>query len=184
MIPQPSNSEPVLFDLVLDELTAALSNLSWLDNVYKLAYQLENEVHGKKYKYPAAYIGKKEYMSLLPNDELGNYSFIEKKDPEIITQLGQMFKAKVDVDIIFWFNIYSIYDDSSVIKSENIKDEIIKLISKQGIFKSFSITVNRMYDNAENIFDKYDLRQIDNQYLMMPFCGLKLNCTISYSSQC
>lgn len=184
-IVQHKSEEPVLLDSVIDEIVDnQISKLSWITNAFRQAYTLEHEKQGKVYRYPAIYTERDNYHSVLPDDCLGNFSFIEKKDPETIISRGNYYDVTVDLDIIFWFNISSIYDTNKVIMLENIKDEVLKLFNSKSLFKSSNIQINKIYTNAENIFEGYDLRQVDTQYLMMPYAGLKLSCTVRFTSPC
>jgi hypothetical protein len=39
------------------------------------------------------------------------------------------------------------------------------------LLKSGTFTINRVYEKAENIFQGFTLAEVDNQYLMHPYCG-------------
>jgi len=185
VVTQHKSEEPVLLDKVIDEIIDnQKAKLTWINNAFRLAYTLEHEVQGKKFRYPAVYTERNNYCSVLPDDSLGNFSFIEKKDPETVIQRAGFYDISVDVDIIFWFNLSSIYETHKVVMLENVKDDVLKLFNSKSLFKSSSIIVNKVYVNAENIFDGYDLKQVENQFLMMPYTGIKLSCTIKYTSPC
>jgi len=185
IIEQNKSEEPVLLDKVIDEIIDnQKAKLTWIDNAFRLAYTLEHESQGKKFRYPAIYTERNNYHSVLPDDTLGNFSFIEKKDPETVIARAGYYDITVDVDIIFWFNLSKIYDTDKVVMLENIKDDVLKLFNSRSLFKESSITINKVYTNAENIFEGYDLKQVENQFLMMPYAGIKLSCTLRYTSPC
>lgn len=84
-------SNPVLLDKVLQDMqTTLLVKLPWLNYAFGRAYKLvENRPDGAKFIYPAAYNGNGEYVSLLPNDNFGNFSWFDIYDPQKITQVVQ-----------------------------------------------------------------------------------------------
>ena len=67
--------KPVLLDKVLQDIQKALmEKLTWLNYAFGKSYKLvDHRPGGDKFIYPAAYNGNGEYISLLPNDNLGNF---------------------------------------------------------------------------------------------------------------
>ena len=53
---------------------------------------------------------------------------------------------------------------------ELVKRDILRVLNSM-LLKSGTFTVNRVYEKAENIFQGFTLAEIDNQYLMHPYCG-------------
>ena len=155
--------EPVLLDKILQDLQNTLqSKLSWLDYAFGRAYKLvEHRPDGGKFIYPAAYNGNAEYVSLLPNDNFGNFCWFDIYDPQQITNVVQStpqytFKGA----IIFWYNLESIYTDKTVLYTEEIKDEIIRLLTTPGIITTTGrLTISDIYERFENIYKGYSLEK-------------------------
>ncbi len=61
---------------------AILNRLPWIDEAFGRAHRVyDTHSVGGRINYPAAYIGDGEYFSLLPNDDIGNFSWFEVSDP-------------------------------------------------------------------------------------------------------
>ena len=71
--------EPVLLDKIIQDMQRAFTEkLKWLNYAFGRAYKLiEHRPDGNKFVYPAIYNGNGEYVSLLPNDNFGNFSWFD-----------------------------------------------------------------------------------------------------------
>lgn len=161
-----------MINTVLDDMAITLKKLlPWLDNAYGKAYTL---VSSDNYLYPAAHVVGNEYISLLPNDVLGNYLFFELEDPSTIVSLSQIRSTtKFRANLVVWFNlenIYGIIEDK--ILSDDVKEDIIQALAPRFYSNAF-ISISEIYENAENIFKRYSLKQVDTQFLMLPYYGFK-----------
>lgn len=194
--------EPVLLDKILQDLQKSLmEKLPWLDYAFGRAYRLvEHRPDGNKSVYPAVYNGNAEYVSMLPNDNLGNFSWFDIYDPQEVTQVTQSapqytFKGA----LIFWYSLASIYEDSTVLHTEEIKDEVLRLLTTPGIITNTGrIEIGRVYERFENLYQGYSLEKIYNQYtyqgegiqdidkqfFMYPYAGLRVEFTITTRELC
>ena len=183
---------PVLLDKVLQDMQKGLlEKLPWLNYAFGKAYKLvEHRTDGNKFIYPAAYNGNGEYISLLPNDNLGNFSWFDIYDPQVITQIVQSFpQYSFSGAIVFWYSLDSIYEDASVLYTEEIKDEIIRVLTTPGLITTTGkLTISNIYENFENIYKGYSIEKIynnytysgegiqaiDKQFFMYPFAGIRI----------
>ena len=153
---------PVLLDKILQDIRKFLSNkLRWLNLAFGRAYKMvEYKPDGSKFTYPAAYNGNGEYISLLPNDNFGNFSWFDIYDPQKITETARSSpQYTFSGAMIFWYNSDSIYEDKSVLYTEEIKNEIIKALTTPGIITSMGhISVTGIYESFENVYKGYDYR--------------------------
>lgn len=194
--------EPVLLDKILQDLQKSLmEKLPWLDYAFGRAYRLvEHRPDGNKSVYPAVYNGNAEYVSMLPNDNLGNFSWFDIYDPQEVTQVTQSapqytFKGA----LIFWYSLASIYEDSTVLHTEEIKDEVLRLLTTPGIITNTGrIEIGRVYERFENLYQGYSLEKIynqhtyqgegiqdiDKQFFMYPYAGLRVEFTITTRELC
>ena len=93
----------------------------------------------------------------------------------------------------------SIYEDKSVIYSEEIKEEIIRLLTTPGFIKTNSkLTVDRVYERPENVYKGYALEKIysnymykgegiqdiDKQFFLYPYSGLRIEFTLTTRELC
>lgn len=185
-------NKPVLLDKILQDIQKGLlGRLPWLDYAFGKAYKLvEHRTDGNKFIYPAAYNGNGEYISLLPNDNLGNFSWFDIYDPQDITQVVQsMPQYSFNGAIVFWYSLDSIYEDASVLYTEEIKDEIIRALTSPGLITvTGKLTIKSIYENFENIYKGYSIEKIynnytykgegiqaiDKQFFMYPFAGIRI----------
>ena len=193
---------PVLLDKILQDMQKALKEkLKWLDYAFGKAYKLvENRPDGNKFIYPAMYNGNGEYVSLLPNDNFGNFSWFDIYDPQKITQVVQSLpQYTFSGAIVFWYDLSRIYEDQSVIYTEEIKDEILRVLTTPGIITTIGkFTINDIYERFENIYSGYSIEKIynnyiykgegiqdiDKQFFMYPYAGIRIEFTITTRELC
>jgi hypothetical protein len=185
---------PVLLDKVIQDIQATLKErLLWLNNAFGKAHKLVGyTADGHKFIYPAAYIGNSEYISLLPNDNYGNFCWFDIYDPQEITQVVQSTpQFSFSGAIIFWYNLNSIYADADVMYTEEIKDEIVRAITTPGVIKQIGrIEINRIYEHFENIYKGYSyqgqegIQGVDKQFFMHPYAGIRIEFQITTRELC
>lgn len=193
---------PVILDKVIQDLQQVLKDkLLWLDKAFGRSYKLvEHRPDGDKFIYPAAYIGNSEYASLLPNDNYGNFSWFDIYDPQEVTAVTQSLpQFTFSGAVVFWYNLDSIFADSDVMYTEEIKDEIIKVLTSPGIIKTTGrLTINKIFERYENIYRGYSLEKvynsniykgdniqsIDKQFFMHPYSGLRVEFELTTRELC
>lgn len=182
---------PVLLDKVIQDIQKTLSQkLKWLNYAFGRAYKLvEHKSDGSKFIYPAAYVGNSEYASLLPNDNFGNFCWFDIYDPQEIIAAAQSLPQFVfSGAIVFWFNLDTIFPDAEAMYTEEIKDEIVQVLTGPGLIKNQGrLTINKIFERFENIYKGYALEKIydnytykgegiqaiDKQFFMHPYAGLR-----------
>lgn len=193
---------PVLLDKVLQDMqTTLLVKLPWLNYAFGRAYKLvENRPDGAKFIYPAAYNGNGEYISLLPNDNFGNFSWFDIYDSQKITQFVQSLpQYTFSGAIVFWYDLSSIYEDETVLHTEEVKDEIIRVLTTPGVIKTTGkLVINSIYERFENIYKGYsiekiynnydysgqNIQDIDKQFFMYPYAGIRIEFTLTTRELC
>ncbi len=193
---------PVLLDKVLQDMQKAfMDKLKWLNYAFGRAYKLvEHRPDGGKFIYPAIYNGNGEYLSLLPNDNFGNFSWFDIYDPQKITEVVQSLpQYTFDGAIIFWYNLNSIYEDETVMHTEEVKDEIMQVLTTPGFITSAGkLTINNIYECFENIYRGYSIEKIynnftykgegiqdiDKQFFMYPYAGIRIEFTLTTRELC
>lgn len=193
---------PVLLDKILQDMQSGLmSKLKWLNYAFGRAYRLvEHRPDGNKFVYPAAYNGDGEYISLLPNDNFGNFCWFDIYDPQRITQVVQSLpQYTFSGAIVFWYNLDTIFSSAETLNTEEVKDEIIRLLTTPGIIKTTGkLEINSIYERFENIYKGYsiekiynnytyqgeDIQNIDKQFFMYPFAGIRIEFTLTTRELC
>lgn len=163
-----TKENPVLLDKVIQDIQTSLSQkLNWLDKAFGRAYKLvEHRDDGSKFIYPAAYIGHSEYASLLPNDNYGNFCWFDIYDPQEISAVVQSLpQIRFSGAIVFWLDLDSIFPDSEAVYLEEIKDEILRVLTGPGLIQSQGrLTIKEICERFENIYKGYSLEKIYNNY--------------------
>jgi hypothetical protein len=182
--------QPVLIDRVLQELQVLLKDkLPWLDYAFGKSHRFVDYLaDGNKTIYPATYIGNGEYVSLMPNDNFGNFSWFDIYDPQEIIFSAPPIILSLEGAIVFWFNLSNIYEDKSVLYTEEIKNEIIEVLSAPGILTNGRFSINSISERPENLYKSYSIdkiynryaykgegmQDIDKQFFMYPYAGLRI----------
>lgn len=194
--------EPVLLDKVIQDMQAGMKErLPWLNYTFGRAYRLVNhEMNGNKYVYPAAYIKDSEYVSLVPNDNFGNFCWFDIYDPQQVIAVSQGLPQLVfHGAIIFWFNLDTIYPDADFIYTEELKGEILNALTVPGMIKDQGrLEILRLYERFENIYKGYsiekiynnyiyqgsDIQAMDKQFFMHPYGGLRAEFKLTTRELC
>jgi hypothetical protein len=191
--------QPVLIDRVLQELQMLLKDkLPWLDYAFGKSHRFVDYLaDGNKMIYPATYIGNGEYVSLMPNDNFGNFSWFDIYDPQEII-LSDPPMLSLEGAIVFWFNLSNIYEDKSVLYTEEIKNEIIEVLSAPGILTNGRFSINSISERPENLYKSYSIdkiynryaykgegmQDIDKQFFMYPYAGLRIEFKLKTRNLC
>ena len=198
----PMKKNPVLLDKIIQDIQTKLKEkLTWLDYAFGRAYKLvQHQDNGGKFIYPAAYIGNSDYISLLPDDNYGNFCWFDIYDSQKVINVVQSTpQFTISGAIIFWFNLDSIFSDNDAMYTEEIKDEIIRVLSTTGIVKQTGkLAINEIYERFENIYSGYsiekiynsyqysgqDIQSLDKMFFMHPYSGLRFEFTITTRELC
>lgn len=193
MIANPNTisiSSPQLLDAALSNIGAKLTTgLSWLDNAFGKAYKLEKIVDGRTIRYPGIPVqstNERDYLDLRPDGHLGNFCWFEVSDAQEIPdwRKGQKNWFIIDVSLIFWFDLRTIYVSNWQNKTqENVKQEVFNVIKVLAV-PGASLVLNRVYERSENIYRGYTVNETDNQFLMRPYGGFRLEGQLKYQEQC
>ena len=198
----PMKKNPVLLDKIIQDIQTKLKEkLTWLDYAFGRAYKLvQHQDNGGKFIYPAAYIGNSDYISLLPDDNYGNFCWFDIYDSQKVINVVQSTpQFTISGAIIFWFNLDSIFSDNDAMYTEEIKDEIIRVLSTPGIVQQTGkLAINEIYERFENIYSGYsiekiynsyqysgqDIQSLDKMFFMHPYSGLRFEFTITTRELC
>lgn len=193
---------PVLLDKIIQDMQKSLTKrLKWLNYAFGRAYKLvEHRPDGNKFIYPAAYNGNGEYISLLPNDNLGNFSWFDIYDPQKITEVVQSLpQYTFSGAIVFWYNLNSIYEDNNSLYTEEVKDEIIRTLTTPGLITTTGkLSIKDIYECFENIYKGYSIEKIynnyiykgqgiqdiDKQFFMFPYAGIRIEFNLTTRELC
>lgn len=164
-------SNPYLFDKVINEIQTGMANsLSWLTHCFGRCERLVKEVNGRRVYTPNIYLGKNEYLLLTPDQRLGNYCFFVMEEPERMTfERGTRAVYRAPFSLVVWVDMRTV-DDDDTRNTEKVKDAIMKAVNGT-ISRYGGLSVTRIYNHAERVFEGFSLDEVDNQFLMAPFSG-------------
>jgi len=180
----PQQEVPVMTDLCLSYIQEALRELSWLDYAFGKVQKLVKTKNGASYFYPAVYQGNNEYVSLLPDSGLGNFSFFVVDDPQTVEFFPHVRnRIKLPVSLIVWYDVTKVNPLSEDRNTERVKAELLRLLTDMTLkYGSFSIT--NIYEKAENIYKDFSLKEVDNQFMMHPYAGIRFQGEVIYNESC
>ena len=179
-------TNPQLLDLVFNDIRKGLKeNLSWLNYAFGKVERIVKDIKGNKYYIPCIYTRDNDYLDISPDSKFGNYSFFVVDDPQGVTWEN---KANVgesaDFSLIFWFDVRKVMDQLNVRDKESIKKEILDVLNKKVLVRNGRFNITSCYELSENIFKEFTLDELDNQFLMHPYCGFRFSGTIEIEELC
>ena len=192
-------TNPVLIDGLLYEINDNLKKrLIWLNAAFGKAYKLQTRINWNtfdvphklqetNYTYPAVHIAGEEYMSVLPNDNIGNFSFFHIYDPQTVATVSAMQNLSLTGALVFWIKYDTIYEDGEL-NTEVLKKEILNALTSMPLRKG-GIKVTSVSERLESVykeynFEKYSQATLDKKYLMFPYCGLCFELTLKTRELC
>ena len=184
---------PVLVDAFIAELQQILvANLPWLDAAFGRSQRLTKMVNGKKIITPNVYCGNwnghgpNDYIEVSPDSKIGNFSFFEIEDPQTIETGPVIRRINAPFGLIVWFDLTRVYNAPDNRNTELMKAEILRILNGRTgwTLSEGRVTINRIYERAENIYRGYSLSEIDNQFLMHPYGGFRFDGALEFDELC
>lgn len=183
----PQFDNPQLIDRVIGDIQNGLvENIGWLDMAFGRAQKLGKMIENKKYFTPNVYTGNgNEYKPVAPDSNIGNFSFFWIDDPQTVEWVPkESGQIKTPFSLIFWFDLRRVYNDQNNRNTEALKAEILKTLNGGFWLKNGRIKVNRIYEQAENIYRGFTLDEVENQFLMHPFAGFRFEGELTINEPC
>lgn len=189
----PVIPDAIMLDRVLGEIQSGLvENISWLDAAFGKAQRLTKMMNGKNIITPNVYCGgwrghgPNDYIEVSPDSKIGNFSFFEVEDPQTIDAGPWAREVSAPFGLIVWFDLTRVYGVADNRNTERLKAEILHVLNGRAGWHLTDgrITINRIYERAENIYRGYTLSEIDNQFLMHPFSGFRFEGVLEFNELC
>ena len=189
----PVIENAVMLEKTIGEIQNGLVNsLPWLDVAFGRAQRLTKEQNGKRIITPNVYCGgwdghrPNDYIEVSPDSKIGNFSFFEIEDPQTLEAATWYRQVTAPFGLIFWFDLRRVYGVADNRNTEYLKAQVLRVL--QGLegwhLSDGRVVVNRIYERVENIYRGYSLSEIDNQFLMHPFAGFRLDGVLEYNELC
>lgn len=178
----PTKQNPMLFDKLVGELQRGLfEQLGWLNNSFGIAERLKTIINGRTHYTPNIYLNGNDYEQLLPDSNFGNYSFFLLEEPQELNFVrGMRGEISAPFSFIVWFDIRSINDDRNIMAVEaDVLRALTDILTRSG-----HIEINEVFTKAENVFKGFTLDEVDNQFLMHPYCGFRVTGKMFVEDEC
>lgn len=189
----PIISDPVMLDAVIGDIQEAIAaGLPWLDAAFGRAQRLTKMQAGKKVVTPNVYCGgwnghgPNDYIEVSPDSRIGNFSFFDIEDPITVSGGPWIRDMRSPFGLVFWFDLRRVWGDDSRRDIQSLEAQAVALLGgRSGWLPKFGrIVTTRIFERAENIYRGYSLSEIDNQFLMHPFAGFRIEGTLEFSEPC
>lgn len=190
MIDAPVITNPTLADAVIANIQKGLkSNLSWLDAAFGRAERIIKQINGRNLYLPAVYAGDpakpNEYLELSPDSRIGNFSFFWMLDPQRFTWRPKIRGTFQDpFALIFWVDLRKCFENRDNRNVAALEAQALKALNGGFHLPAGSIRVDKVYHLAENIYREFSLDEVDNQFLMHPYAGFRLEGELIYEEPC
>ena len=168
---------PEMADAIIAEVQQGLKeNIPWLDVAFGRAERIVKQIEGRTLYLPAIYTGDglnpNEYIELSPDSQIGNFSFFWMLDPQRLSWMPKIpGVVKAPFALIFWFDLRRVYKVKDNRNIMSLEAEVLRVLNGKFKITSGSLSINRIYHLAENIYREFTLTEIDNQFLMHPYAG-------------
>lgn len=167
------------FKLINDQL---LESNPWLLHAYGKAQAISDASGNGPGKFPGVSTDGFNYLSLAPNADMGAFSFFIVQDPQNIeAKPGGGSRISAMVSQVFWLDFGRV--PGHLRNGEAIKSEILDFYTKRLRFRG-DIKPLKFWENASNIYREYSLREIKDQFLMLPYYAVRLDLTVKIDSEC
>lgn len=192
----PILPNPILVDEMIAELQQVLvANFGWLDAAFGRSQKITRKgTSGRTVVVPNVYCGgwrghgPNDYIEVSPDSKIGNFCFFEVNDPETIDwSYRQLMDIETPFSLIFWFDTRRVFNEPTHRDLSHLKNEILTLLNGTNglvLHNNGRFELNRIYERAENIYRGYTLSEIDNQFLMHPYAGLRFDGVIYMPQPC
>lgn len=181
----PLKSDPKLFDVAIQEIQTQLgAKISWLNHIFGKSEQLRKEINDREYLLPYVYVGNGEYLGVAPDSHLGNFVFFELEDPNTV-RVDVIARPTIEseLNLILWCDLRSIESIDNR-NTEFIKQTMLRALNDIQLSALGRIEVNKIYEHKENVFRRYDLNELDNQFCMYPYCAMRFNMSLIVKDSC
>jgi len=182
----PKPVSPAFTDKIIVQVQDVLKNkLSWLDYSFGQSQRLVTTKDGKDYFYPGIHLGKEKYLNVLPDQNLGNYSFFIIEDPQNIDfRAHTSNNVRLKYSLVFWFNLNKVFPSVTDRNTEALKAQILKIMTRQLFLTWGRVDVRQIYELADNIYKGFSLKEIDSQFLMQPYGGFRFEGEMIFTEDC
>lgn len=187
---EPIIIDPMMADAVIANIQKGLKEkIPWLDAAFGRAERIIKQINGRNYYLPAVYTGSgntaNEYLELSPDSKIGNFCFFWMLDPQRIEWRPNIpGTVKEPFALIFWFDLRKVYHGADNRNVAALEAEVLNVLNGKFHMPIGALTITKVYHLAENIYREFTLDAVDNQFLMHPYAGFRLEGELIYDQPC
>lgn len=169
---------PVLIDKAILNIRRSLTdNLEWLTHAFGRCQRISKQIGKKRYFIPAIHAGGLQYADVMPSDDYGNYCFFIIHEPQTYERIPmQHGRISTPFSIVFWVNVDKILSERN---TEEVKRQILSVLNTKA-----NIKITRIWEQAENVFKGFTVDEIENQYLIHPYAGMRFEGVLTIEEEC
>lgn len=161
-----------MFDLAVLPIQNALArNLPWLDHAIGICEQLTDVKNNRPFNFAALYLDGEQYEQIMPCEELGNFSFFYLRDPQTVSTKDRNL-VKSQYSLVLWYDLTKVSLPADERNREQIKGQIIGVLNS---LRLSGFTITRIFEKPSNVFADFSYVHTNNQFLMHPFAGLRID---------
>ena len=177
------------FDSKVEELRAALANLSWLERSFGRSYRMPKYRTDARVILPHVWIGNDEYQPMEPNDAIKSMSFIVGDD-EAFTPLddvvpySQINRWTKPIRIIFFVDYKRLFEQDGIGGQYPFSEILLEQV--QNILWRFSGFVMTGYvsETITDVYEGFDLSEVEQSLLFYPYGAFRINGEMSFEVNC
>lgn len=177
-------SNPHLFDVAINDIQTALNDeCDWLNSIFGRCERLVKEINGQRYYTANWYKKANDYILIAPDEGLGNFCFFVLDEPTDLENYfaGDVTRCNIGFSLIVWCDLRTISTERG---TEGVKEEILNILNGHVHLHSGRMTINKIYERAENVFRGFDYEEIDNQFNMHPFAAFRFEGELLVDTLC
>lgn len=174
----------ILFTKAFEQVVERLQKDDYIAGMFPNMYGRAERHHrydkGKRVIMPIVYDRHGEYIDVRPNDGIGNISFWYVRDGQDVVQGAMSYRPKIRAVVsgVFWFGTEK---DYRVV--EEVENRLLWLLNNMKL-PNASIVVNRIYEEADNVFEDFTITDEHVPFMMHPYGGLRFECEMMIQQDC
>lgn len=175
MVTYPSITR--LIDSFIVEFNAKITNhLTWLNNPLGKIEEISRHLENQYTKVPAMHTSDAEYIDVLPDDMLTNYSWFSF-DPIQLKSNRIPAKIKIPANWNLYIDLEKVRGVKSARELENVKFEIINSLTKFSLLTA-AVRVSAISEKFTDVYSSFNITNVEDRYFMQPFAAINCKMTI------
>ena len=174
--------DPTGLDRALASIATRLADISWMNYSFGLCHKILDE-NGNK---PVLYLNDGlEHYPVYPNEDLGNFSVFDRYEGDVVNDFPgrRINEYRTKVGLIFWGDLREIYAaDWRQRTREHVRADLMETL-RNSSFRYAKIEPLEFYYEGRNIYPDYSISELDSQFLMRPFVGMRIDMFVTYNNE-